>query len=237
MKKKQMSLIFFLIIQLYIYVMLISFNNLINSKILSFLSILLCFIMGLFLFCKTKDYYIMILALFFTLIGEAFFIFFDKLDIIGLVFLNLAQLMYFLRIYIDTKYRKSNVTSRFIGGIIIIAIGYFLLQERMDTLVILWLMYIVNLFINILFTIKEIGINNFFPIGLLLMFISSICAMFIELPNYLISNNNFLDALIELPFNLKWVFYLPSQAVLTCSIFTVNRKVWSKFKDENRNSE
>lgn len=234
MKNRQLSLIFFLIAQLYIYVLLICFNSFINVKVLSYTSIVLCFIIGIFMFCKTKDYYIMILSLFFTLIGDTFFIFFKNLSVIGLICLNITQILYFLRIYLDSEYKKANVLIRLISIPISIIIVFITLKNETDILAILWIMFSVNLFINILFTIKEIGINNFFPIGLLLMFIYGIAMMFIYLPNYLTTNVRFIDILIQLPFDIKWVFYLPSQVVLTCSIFTVNRKCFSKIKIDSK---
>lgn len=233
MKNRQLSLIFFLIAELYLYVMLICFNHLINVKILSFLSVLLCFIISLFMHCKTKDYYIMILALFFTLLSDVFFIFFDKLIVIGLIGLNITQILYFLRIYIDSEYKKSNIISRIIFIPIGLFFSYFLLKERIDTSSILWVIFIINLFINILVTIKEIGLNNFFPIGLLLFLMYGIAMMFISLPNYLNISVPFIDFLIQLPFDIKSAFYLPAIVVLTCSIFTVNRRCYSKInRDE-----
>lgn len=236
MKKKQVSLMFFLIIQLYIYVMLISFNSLINTQILSFISSVLCLIMGIFLFCKTKDYYIMISALVFTALADIFLIFFNNLHNIGLIFLNIVQILYFLRIYVDTDYKKSNVLTRIISIPILCIIGFILLKEKTDVLAILWIIFISNLFINILFTIKEIGLNNFFPIGLLLLFMYGIMMMFMSLNNYLNINVNYLEKLNELSFDLKIMFNLPAQVVLTCSIFTVNRRCFSAInKEENKN--
>jgi len=234
MRNRQLSLIFFLIAELYLYVMLICFNSLINIKILSFLSILLCFIISLFMHCKTKDYYIMILALFFTLLSDIFFIFFDKLIVFGLISLNITQILYFLRIYIDSEYEKKNLINRVIFIPLGLIFCYLLLKERMDISSILWVIFIINLFINILFTIKEIGLNNFFPIGLLLLLMYSVSMMFVSLPNYININVPFIDFLIELPFDIKWAFYLPAVVVLTCSIFTVNRRSYSKI---NRDEE
>lgn len=235
MKNKQSALMIFLLVQMYIYIMLICFNNLINQKILSFLSIFLCLIIGLFLHCKTKDYYIMILSLIFTLIGDVFFTFFEKLNFIGLIFFNIVQILYFLRIYIDSDDKKSNILTRLISLPLLLFIGFIILKNKMDISVILWIIFTTNLFININFTIKEIGINNFFPIGLLLMFIHSISLMFVYLPEYINVNIRFLDFIIELPFDIKHVFYIPSIIVLTCSIFTVNRKCFSKIKNEEEN--
>jgi len=154
MRNRQLSLIFFLIAELYLYVMLICFNSLINIKILSFLSILLCFIISLFMHCKTKDYYIMILALFFTLLSDIFFIFFDKLIVFGLISLNITQILYFLRIYIDSEYKKKNLINRVIFIPLGLIFCYLLLKERMDISSILWVIFIINLFTTLHFPFK-----------------------------------------------------------------------------------
>jgi len=232
MKNRQLSLIFFLFAELYIYIMQICFNAFINTKILSIVSSALCLIIGLFLFCKTKDYFIMICALFFTLISNISFNLFDN-STVGLVLLNLIQILYFLRTFIESDYKKLSCLTRIVSIPIFLTIGNLLLQERLDILAILWIIYIVNLFLNILFTIKDIGLNNFFPIGLLLLFIHGSLMMFLSLQDYTIVNVPFINFLEELPFDVKDMFYLPAQVVLTCSIFTVNRRCFSKIKKED----
>lgn len=235
MKNRQLALIFFLSIQLLIFGALISFNELTNFKILSIISSLLCFIVGLFLYCKTKDYFIMISALFLTLISDIFILFFDNLSTFGLFILNIVQILYFLRTYIESDYKKLNVVTRIVTIPIFIILGVIVLKDNIDIAAILWIIYIVNIFLNILFTIKDIGINNFFPIGLLFLFIHASLMMFMSLENYTIVNVTFINVLNVLPFDIKSIIYLPAQVTLTCSIFTVNRMSFSKIGKEDNN--
>lgn len=235
MRNRQLSLIFFLIAQLYIFVMLISFNNLINTKLLLITSTVLCVIIAGFMHCKTKDYLIMISAISLTLISDIFMIFFDNLNYIGLFILNIIQILYFLRTYIDSDYKKHNIIIRVIFIPTSILTCFFVLRERMDINSILWIIYMVNLFTNILFTIKEIGINNFFPIGLMFLLVHCMLMMFLSLENYTLVNIPFVNTLMKLPFDIKTLFYIPAQVILTCSIFTVNRKCFSKIKKEEDN--
>lgn len=233
MRNKQLSLILFLFLQIYIYISLISFNEIINDNIMFFASSLLCLIISLFLFCKTKDYYIMILAIFISVVGDVFFTFFKNLDYLGLMCLNLVQVLYFLRIYLDSDYKKYNLISRFIFLPVVTIITFLILKENTDVNAILWVLFTTNLFINILFTIKEIGLNNLFPMGLLLLFMFSTCILLSSLDPYLKSNIHFLNLIENLPFDIKNVFYIPAQVVLTCSIFTVNRRCFSKIKQDD----
>ena len=109
MRNRQLSLIFFLIAQLYIFTMLISFNRLINTNLLQLVSSTLCVIMASFMFCKTKDYLIMIIAITLTLISDIFMLFFDNLHVIGLFLLNIIQILYFLRTYISSNDKKHDI--------------------------------------------------------------------------------------------------------------------------------
>jgi hypothetical protein len=190
--------------------------------------------MGLFLFCKTKDYFIMISALFLTFIADIFFIFFDSLHIVGLAILNIVQILYFLRTFIESESKKINVISRIVTIPTLLIIGQLLLKDKIDSISILWIIYITNIFLNALFTIKDIGINNFFPIGLLFLFIHGSLMMFLSLENYTIINIPFVNYLVELPFDIKASIYIPAQIIMTCSIFTVNRKIFSRIHLEDK---
>jgi hypothetical protein len=106
------------------------------------------------------------------------------------------------------------------------------LKERTDVNALLWTTYIVNIFLNILFTIKDIGINNFFPIGLLILFIHGSLMMFLGIENYTTINVPFINFLQQLPFNVKAITYVPAQVILTCSVFTVNRMSFSSIGKE-----
>lgn len=233
MKNKQLSLIIFVVLQLYIYTMQVCYNTLINTKVLSIISTLLCLITTIYLFCKTKDYFIMLLAISLTFIADIFLIFFTNLNFIGLFILNIVQILYMLRAYIDSDCKKQNIITRIIILPIGLLVGFLLLEERFDSLAMLWIIYIINIFLNILYTIKDIGINNFFPIGLLFLFIHGSLMMFLSLSNYTIVNVPLINFIEELPFDILTSFYLPAQVILTCSIFTVNRKCFSKIPKED----
>lgn len=234
MKNKQLSLILFLFLQLYIYISLICFNDLINNEIMFIASSVICTIITTFMFCKTKDYFIMLTAISLSLISDIFFTFFDNLKYISLIILNIIQILYFLRIYLDSDYKKQNIITRLICIPCLIIATFLVLKNDTDIISILWIIFISNLFINILFTIKEIGINNLFPIGLLFLFIHGICLMFIGLENYVSFSINLVDIINNLPFNILHVFYIPSQVILTCSVFTVNRRCFSKIKQDEQ---
>ena len=95
---------------------------------------------------------------------------------------------------VDVKFIKSDLFEN--------------IEEKFDIIAMLWIIFITNLFLNIIFTIKEIGINNLFPIGLLLLLVYGINMMFVYLPNYISVNIRFIDIIIGLPLDIKLMFYL-----------------------------
>lgn len=233
MKNKQLSIIFFLSIQLFILALIVGFSDLFNINILSILSIFLCFIMTCFLFCKTTDYYIMISAMSLTLIAETLFLFFQGFPLIVLLILNTIQILYFLRNFIESEHKKENIIVRIPVVFICLTISYLVLKEKFDGIAFVFVLYITNLFLNILFTIKDIGINNLFPIGLLILFVHGSITMFLNIDSYTIVNVPFINYLNEIPFNIGTLIYIIGQIVLTCSVFTVNRRSFSKSKKDN----
>ena len=174
----------------------------------------------------------MLSSIILSLIGDIFIIVIPNLKIIGYIILNIIQILFFLRIYLDSDYKRNNIISRIIFIPLLVALNFIILKDSVTIFSILWTTFITNLFINILFTIKEIGLNNLFPIGLLFLFIYGSCLMFMELGNYVSVNMNFVNFLDNLSFDIRYIFYIPAQTILTCSVFTVNRKCFSKIKQD-----
>lgn len=236
MKNKQLSLIIYLIIQLFLYCFTICFNNVFNENIMYIISSSLSLGVTIYLFCKTKDYYIMLCSSIINLLISAFVFLFTNYNYFVCLLLTIVQILYFLRIYINSENKKQDLFVRIIQLIISLIFSFVLLKDRIDTTAILYTMYFANLFFNILYTIKDIGFNNFYPIGLFLLFISSIFSLFIGIENYINVNVPFINIIVEFPFSLVLMFEIPANVVLTCSVFTVNKKMFSKINDKEKDS-
>lgn len=232
MKNKQIFLIFFLSFQLFILALLVGFSDVFNTNILSMLSILLCFITTCFLFCKTLDYCIMFSGMTLTLISKIL-LFSQETTVAYLTTLTVIQILYFFRSFIQSSYKKQNIIVRISTIPICLLSAYFILKDKFDVISFVFILYMINLFLNILFTIKDIGINNFFPIGLLFLFIHASLVMFLNIDLYTIVNIPFIDYMQEMSFNISQIIYIIAQVILTCSIFTVNRMSFSKLKNDN----
>lgn len=232
MRNKQISLIIYLVAQLIIYSFTICFNDIFNENIMFIISSVLSLSLGIYLFCKTKDYYLMITSISINVLISVFNLSLTNFKYIIYSLLNIVQILYFLRIYINSETQKKDLLIRLLELSICIVFCLVLLKDKTNSIAILFTLYISNLFFNILYTIKDIGINNFFPIGLLLLFISSIFSLCIGIENYISVNVSFINIINDFPFSLVLTFEIPANVVLTCSVFTVNRRMFSKINNE-----
>ena len=219
---KKVFLILVLLVELFLYTLFLYFDfNVINIEIsnwLKYVGIIICFLASLIpIFSKNaaKTQYFIPFSLFFTLVSDYFLLInTDKnLYIFGVVIFIIVQLSYF--IYIETL--KKNKTSFLISLIFRIILSSILIIVlsiiRFDLLSIVSACYFVELLMNFITSLSLIKINKFFlifSIGLLL-FIG--CDISVGLTNL-----DLLEGYIKnLVSNLMWIFYLPSQVLISFS--------------------
>lgn len=219
---KKVFLILVLLVELFLYTLFLYFDfNDINIEIsnwLKYVGIIICFLASLIpIFSKNsaKPQYFIPFSLFFTLISDYFLLInTDKnLYIFGVVIFIIVQLSYF--IYIETL--KKNKTSFLISLIFRIILSSILIIVlsiiRFDLLSIVSACYFVELLMNFITSLSLIKINKFFlifSIGLLL-FIG--CDISVGLTNL----DLFEGHIKNLVSNLMWIFYLPSQVLISFS--------------------
>lgn len=219
---KKVFLILVLLVELFLYTLFLYFDfNDINIEIsnwLKYVGIIICFLASLIpIFSKNsaKPKYFIPFSLFFTLVSDYFLLInTDKnLYIFGVVIFIIVQLSYF--IYIETL--KKNKTSFLISLIFRIILSSILIIVlsiiRFDLLSIVSACYFVELLMNFITSLSLIKINKFFlifSIGLLL-FIG--CDISVGLTNL----DLFEGHIKNLVSNLMWIFYLPSQVLISFS--------------------
>ena len=219
---KKVFLILVLLVELFLYTLFLYFDfNDINIEIsnwLKYVGIIICFLASLIpIFSKNsaKFQYFIPFSLFFTLVSDYFLLInTDKnLYIFGVVIFIIVQLSYF--IYIETL--KKNKTSFLISLIFRIILSSILIIVlsiiRFDLLSIVSACYFVELLMNFITSLSLIKINKFFlifSIGLLL-FIG--CDISVGLTNL----DLFEGHIKNLVSNLMWIFYLPSQVLISFS--------------------
>ena len=169
-----------------------------NSIYLKYLGIIICFVYALI----NKKFYISI-ALFFTVIADYFLLVIDSHYILGVISFIFVQIVYFL-------YLKKNNCDLFIKIriLIIIIIVLVSLLFKIDILYCLTLCYFSVLVINCIssYTNKNLRI---FSIGLTLFIL---CDISVGLFNILPSGT--LYTIVSF---LMWIFYLPSQVLISLS--------------------
>ena len=219
---KKVFLILVLLVELFLYTLFLYFDfNDINIEIsnwLKYFGIIICFLASLIpIFSKNsaKPHYFLPLSLFITLVSDYFLLInTDKnLYIFGVVIFIIVQLSYF--IYIETL--KKNKTSFLISLIFRIILSSILIIVlsiiRFDLLSIVSACYFVELLMNFITSLSLIKINKYFlifSIGLLL-FIG--CDISVGLTNL----DLFEGHIKNLVSNLMWIFYLPSQVLISFS--------------------
>ena len=219
---KKVFLILVLLVELFLYTFFLYFDfNDINIEIsnwLKYVGIIICFLASLIpIFSKNaaKTQYFIPFSLFFTLVSDYFLLInTDKnLYIFGVVIFIIVQLSYF--IYIETL--KKNKTSFLISLIFRIILSSILIIVlsiiRFDLLSIVSACYFVELLMNFITSLSLVKINKYFlifSIGLLL-FIG--CDISVGLTNL----DLFEGHIKNLVSNLMWIFYLPSQVLISFS--------------------
>ena len=219
---KKVFLILVLLVELFLYTLFLYFDfNDINIEIsnwLKYVGIIICFLASLIpIFSKNsaKTQYFIPFSLFFTLVSDYFLLInTDKnLYIFGVVIFIIVQLSYFIYIEILKKNKTSFLISLIfriiLSSILIIVLSII----RFDLLSIVSACYFVELLMNFITSLSLIKINKYFlifSIGLLL-FIG--CDISVGLTNL----DLFEGHIKNLVSNLMWIFYLPSQVLISFS--------------------
>jgi hypothetical protein len=170
----------------------------INSTLIKYISIILCFIYALFSKKKLKS-----IALLFTCLADLFLLVLLKHYELGVFIFIFAQLiyLYYLR-NIDIKISNSILIFRVL--IIIIGTIILYLSNNFNLLYELVLIYFSTLLFNCFnaFIVKE----KTFALGLILFICCDVCVGLFNTP--------YSNSVIAM---FMWVFYLPSQVLIVLS--------------------
>jgi len=219
----------YFILQLILYVTFM-FLDIINSELymvsntLKFSSIILCFIyvcLTLKVRTNNKDAYILLAAMFFTLLSDWFILMKDSFDL-GLITFILVQYMYLFRIHLykKTQFILLSIARNIIISIIVIL---FVIKANIDSWILsLVIVYLITFIFNIIDTTilcfklrrKEL---NYFLLGLILFILCDINVGLFNLENFVSVNPLIYEKIYPFVFLGMWFFYLPSQVILSVS--------------------
>ncbi len=211
-KRLKYVLFLFFIIQLIIYIISTFFdNNYIDY--LNFLSVILSCIMSLYILMKTKidNSWIIFLALIMTCIADYNLVVIYENFSFAVILFIIAQLLYHL--FITTNINNKSLFKIYSKMIPIIILIYLIfLRKHLDFLYVVVFIYIILFIINIIYSIKYTK-NYLLIIGLISFILCDICVG----SNFLLTKN---DINIPIIFKLIWIFYIPSQTLISISSLT-----------------
>ena len=164
------------------------------------------------------------LALVFTVCADTFLILLpSELYLYGMIFFTCAQLSYAARIHFEIEgslLRRIHLIVR--GAVTVLAAGItvIVLRGGTDALSVVSVVYFAHLVTNAVFACLRFFKNPVFAIGLLLFIGCDIFVGFANLGGYLTVEEGTLWYFLAHPgMNAAWVFYTPSQALLSISLF------------------
>lgn len=223
-KKTPKVLLFYsyILLQLLFYILLYTTNIFIYY--ISCYSVIICgLIVSMFIYFKyqVNDTYLIVIAQFFTLIADTFLVLLDDYYIIALISFTIVQITYYFYLLslINFKINKKHKILLLMRIIIcIILLGLFIFIKEIDFLIFLATIYFCNLFFNFIESIFTIKHNIMLPFGFFLFILCDLCVGCYNIDSLFdIKQNSIIFLIVNSKVNLSWIFYHPSQVILSLS--------------------
>ena len=221
-KKNYQNTIYFIfcILSLIPFILQFILNNGLEMPVVNFSFIILCFIVTLLTFNKTKHNFLQLGAIMFTLIADYFLTLKEIYFIFSIILFTIVQIFYFIRIldYSNKKEIIINIIFRIILVTIISLISFTLLKSVMNELTIVALFYYINFLVNVIFAFIHFKDNKLLALGLLSFLLCDTMIGFQEMVGiFNLSENSFIYIISQTPYNIPWMFYIPAQMLLLIS--------------------
>ena len=222
-KKKSIPLILFILIHLILYLFIYAFKIITGKTetIADYIVVISCFLFSLvyFIIKRNSNTLIFVIAFLFTILADTNLLILDDNYELGILAFIIVQFAYFWYI-LKNMYTKDNYSYLIAIRLITIVIGVIasLIVQTDKLLVCLVIIYISNLVINLIISIIPRKRNLLFSLGLFLFLLCDICVVCYNIGDIIdISNTSLFYKIANLPFNIAWLFYHPSQVLLAIS--------------------
>lgn len=222
-KKKSIPLILFILIHLILYLFIYAFKIITGKTetIADYIVVISCFLFSLvyFIIKRNSNTLIFVIAFLFTILADTNLLILDDNYELGILTFIIVQFAYFWYI-LKNMYTKDNYSYLIAIRLITIVIGVIasLIVQTDKLLVRLVIIYISNLVINLIISIIPRKRNLLFSLGLFLFLLCDICVGCYNIGDIIdISNTSLFYKIANLPFNIAWLFYHPSQVLLAIS--------------------
>jgi len=198
--------------------------------IIAYLSIACCCAVGLFTFIlsKSKVNFWLMLGLTFTLLADTFLVLIQIEQTLAMLIFSFAQICYLVVLYYLNQNKKQLQISLYLrcGLFIVLSlVAGIVLGSAFSLLVLVSLFYFSNLIFNLIFSGINIKTSSLLFCGFLLFIMCDIL-IGLQVLTTIISTPALENVLSSLNtyFDLAWVFYLPSQLLLTLSAIQYAKK-------------
>lgn len=196
---------------------------------LSFSAVLLAFAFCFSRFSRTPPYLFTQIALLFTVMADLFLVIVEpRRQLAAMMFFNITQLAYFLRIMWEDTRRTVRIAhcSVRVGAVaLVLTLTLVILGDGADAVAVVSMIYFANLLVNVAFALVNFAKAPVLAIGLVLFMLCDIFVGLSLLEGYLpVEEGTLLHALAHPGFNAAWLFYVPSQTLLSLSPPIVGRK-------------
>ena len=204
----------FLIAEGILYAIILSSSgNLIIAA--QFSAIVLCFLFAA-LYTR-KENYLITVALAFTVAADFFLVVCVPIQQLwGMVFFLAVQIFYAVSLHLSSR-NKIFVFIRILLVLVIEIAAIIVLGDKLNALVVISVCYYANLFMNIMISFRQFSQNRLFPIALVLFILcDTVIGLQVAAGGFLpIAEGSWLHHFIVPAFNLPWLFYLPSQVLIS----------------------
>lgn len=230
MKKKYIVYPYLAIhIILYILIYIVQLFTYPIEIVIDYSVILSCFSITILFLCINKKIssFILCIAFLFTIISDTILLWLDDYYEWAVFYFILVQFSYFIYI-LYTSYEKGHwkkqIYFRF-SILIPLCILYFFLNVSNRLLIFLTIFYIIQLLENVILSLKVKNRNSFLSIGLILFLLCDICVGCMNIGDiFSIPSNGFLNNIAHSTINFAWLFYHPSQVLLSLCDFCFTKE-------------
>lgn len=190
---------------------------------LCFTSVVVAFAFSVLVARPYADSLITVLGLLFTVCADyCLLLIYPEPRVIAMIFFNTVQACYFIRILLNSKGRREvivHVAVRLLAMLSAVILAFAILGGKPDSVSLISMIYFANLATNIVFAFYHHDRYLLFAIGLLSF---ALCDIFVGLGvlvnDYLrLGRDNILWQLTHSGVNFIWLFYVPSQTLISIS--------------------
>lgn len=211
----------------FLYLDIFSIHNIINSDILKFISILLCLIMTIISRKRSldnKDILLLQMGMATTVLADVFLLVLDSHYELGVILFSIVQIIYTIRY---SSQRKCSSIELYIYTFLILNFLYFIMRiftDRVEYLIFISLFYGICLIYSVYRGIlayrdkRYPKINGIMiSLGMVLFLLCDMNVAVYNILGYIRISGGIWDFLYEISSVSMWLYYLPSQVLLSLS--------------------